>query len=79
MCDRCETIHDDEFDAEDCCKPEVWDVWVCVECGQDYELRQEADECCPHTTGLDHPIGWQTHINTLESAGQLRLLTDDDK
>jgi late competence protein required for DNA uptake (superfamily II DNA/RNA helicase) len=45
-CDRCGEIHDDEYDAIDCCRPIVNKVYLCPECTDVHETKQAAIDCC---------------------------------
>lgn len=46
ICGVCETVHDDEYSAEECCPPEIWEMWQCPVCGENHDLEEEALECC---------------------------------
>jgi len=48
QCPRCDTVHEDEDDAEDCCKPDVETVYICERCEdleKHYRTVKEADAC----------------------------------
>lgn len=46
QCTACDGIHDRYTDAEECCQPDVIDVWQCDKCGEDYESEHDAAGCC---------------------------------
>ncbi len=46
VCEACEERHDTRWDAEECCKPKVKEVWVCEECDEEHQTAQGAEECC---------------------------------
>lgn len=45
-CGRCGEVHDDWWEAEECCQPTVSEVWECGVCGECYDDRDEALKCC---------------------------------
>lgn len=71
-CDRCGDIHDHEYDAEDCCRPEVHQVFLCPTCEDVHEAHDDAVNCCPENEDDVNPY----HVDpiTLERQGQMRLL-----
>lgn len=46
MCSVCESVHDNEYQAEECCPPEVWELWQCPFCEETHDTEEEALECC---------------------------------
>jgi len=46
QCSHCGKVHADEMDAEECCRPEVFDVPCCSLCGQDHDTEEDAKACC---------------------------------
>lgn len=46
MCSVCEREHDDYYEAEECCQPEVWTLYRCEICGETHEDESDAIECC---------------------------------
>jgi hypothetical protein len=72
-CPHCDELHKDHFDAETCCRPAIEEVWLCTECQDEFDAEDEAEACCGGDAILT-PRGWQKHVQTLESAGQLRLV-----
>ena len=69
-CDECDTVHEDEDAARECCQPRTSSGYTCEDCGTFHLMKETAIACCqdepeePHT-----PTGEE-----LEAAGQLRLL-----
>lgn len=47
QCGDCGTLHENEDDAEECCRPEVYEVWRCDSCGKQHDEETEAESCCP--------------------------------
>jgi hypothetical protein len=68
-CGYCNEIHNREYDAEECCRPEVFEVYICPVCDDSHYSEDDAIECCPHD--VDSPI--TVSQAELEAAGQLRL------
>ena len=46
QCSGCNELHEDEDDAENCCRPEVYEVWRCDSCGKRHDEELEAENCC---------------------------------
>lgn len=46
QCSSCDDIHDHEFEAEECCQPEVYEVWQCSDCTKVHEEKARAESCC---------------------------------
>lgn len=46
QCTACNKVHRYPDHAEECCPPEIRDVWICDICGDVYEEKKEAEECC---------------------------------
>ncbi len=46
QCGSCDEIHDFEYLAEDCCQPEINEVYGCMECGSHHNSKNEAIACC---------------------------------
>lgn len=46
ICERCDTVHEYEYRAEECCRPEVYQEWQCAVCGEIYTTKELADACC---------------------------------
>ena len=47
MCGSCNETHEQEWDAEDCCKPDVYEVYLCPVCNDDWGSEESALKCCP--------------------------------
>jgi hypothetical protein len=64
-CGHCEEIHDDEDDAQDCCRPEVRELWGCPECEKVHGEESLAVSCCAELTRCPscHREYGQGHIN----------------
>ena len=71
QCSRCEDVHSDEYDAEECCKPEVWSVFVCDSCDEVHEIQADALACCHDDQNAPGP--YYVDPVELERQGQLRL------
>jgi len=46
-CGSCDEVHASSFAAEDCCKPEPYEVWICPCCGDSHHTEKAAGACCP--------------------------------
>lgn len=53
ICERCDTVHEHEYRAEECCKPDVLEEWQCSTCEECYDDKEIADACCP---SHDEPV-----------------------
>ena len=47
-CGGCNTLHDYEYMAEDCCRPDVTECWECPACERAHNEKEAAESCCPH-------------------------------
>jgi hypothetical protein len=56
ICSVCETVHDDEWAAEECCPPEVWEMWQCPVCEGTHDTEEEALDCYNKCLGNDDPL-----------------------
>lgn len=45
-CGCCNEVHDYESSAEDCCRPEVNEVWTCDLCSEAHSEKEDAVNCC---------------------------------
>ena len=71
-CHGCAELHEDDWDAQNCCPPEK--VYACSVCDQDYFLPDDAESCCPEEEGNDpDALPFISHVE-LEALGQLRLI-----
>ncbi len=77
QCSICDSTWETQYEAEECCQPEVFTVWMCGECDTEYDDKDHAEDCCPEVEPLGTPHGWQSHIDELERAGQTRLSFGD--
>ena len=50
QCSECDEIHDDEDDAQDCCRPTVHELWGCPECAKVHDTEKLALSCCEALT-----------------------------
>lgn len=41
-CGNCSKLHEDEYDAEQCCAPDVDEVYVCKGCKKEFDIEKEA-------------------------------------
>ena len=72
-CDSCGELHDDDDEAEFCCRPNVSETWVCGLCDSENHSEEEAEACCP----LADPLSTEAmrlSVEELEQAGQKRLI-----
>lgn len=72
-CSECGEVHDDHYEAEECCKPEVYDVYACPICKSNFDDIDEAMECiesCAEEKGVDPLMATKEE---LERAGQEKL------
>ncbi len=46
-CGGCGSVYEDNWDADDCCRPDTLEVtlYICEECEQEWETEQEAKDC----------------------------------
>lgn len=44
-CEECGEVHKDEDAAEECCRPEIAEVFVCPSCDEEYEEEKDAETC----------------------------------
>lgn len=56
-CDACYSIFKDEYDAKECCRPRVTEVYICPVCKEDYEDRTAIEKhlSIPHVTNEVEP------------------------
>lgn len=47
-CGNCSRLHEDEYDAEDCCRPETRTVFVCLTCKKEFSEYKEKDAAVCH-------------------------------
>lgn len=71
QCDQCDGIYDHKTYAEECCQPEVHEVYVCPVCSIAHHSESLAIECCD-VDPLNLPI-YLPSKDDLERHGQLRL------
>ncbi|MGS0735529.1 hypothetical protein ACVBEG_02985 [Pseudomonas sp. GG8] len=45
-CGSCSEVHSTHYAAEDCCRPEVGDVWLCDICDAAHDEKDDAEQCC---------------------------------
>lgn len=45
-CLRCNEVHENEDRAEECCRPEVGEVWLCDVCDGAHDDEPDAEKCC---------------------------------
>lgn len=59
VCSHCDTPHDDEYDARDCCRPDVYERYRCTVCRTVHREEGDAHSCCPsvaHGQPMQCPI-----------------------
>lgn len=71
MCEGCDDIHDTEWDAQQCCPPEVTEIWRCPICSDIHYEEQGAILCCGFDPDAPPP---PPSAEELERAGQMRLV-----
>ena len=70
QCNKCDTAHEDEYDARDCCSPGITEGYICPTCETFYIEEDAAIACCQ--VGPEAPP--TPTAQELEAAGQERLL-----
>ena len=74
QCSICGEVHEGYWTAEECCPPEVDEVWLCPECEEIHGTEDEALACCPPAPGEPLSLGAYRKLREeLEAAGQTRL------
>jgi len=63
QCGECHELHDTEDDAEDCCRPNITQVYLCPKCGDACQYKDEAIECCEEDGEKDPD---EEHADALE-------------
>ena len=71
QCESCDGIHNHVFDAEECCRPEIHEVYVCPLCKGVSYTEADAINCCD-IDPLNLPEIRPTR-EELERHGQIRL------
>lgn len=69
-CPDCGELHDDEYDARECCPPQVWAAFVCPICTEEHRDEIAAIDCCGFDPDAPPP---PPSAAELEAAGQMRL------
>lgn len=70
QCSKCDEVHDDELDAEECCRPEAYEVFACPLCDDIHDTEALALQCCDcDEQGDDYHVA----PDVLEHFGQQRL------
>lgn len=46
QCGSCDEVHDYEYLAEECCQPDINEIYGCIECGAHHDEKNEAIKCC---------------------------------
>jgi len=72
-CDACEEIHDDEYCANDCCRPTVSEVYLCPVCAECYLYIANANSYCDDNSDNDDTPVSPVSAAEREAAGQMRL------
>lgn len=70
QCDTGGEIHDEEYDAEDCCPNPYSELYFCPTCNAIYDEIELAKECCSDDVLHDFP----PTPEELEALGQQRLI-----
>lgn len=47
VCSMCDSEHDDEHDAQECCPPDVYQRYRCAICRKLHRSEDIASSCCP--------------------------------
>lgn len=69
-CGDCGTLHSEEYQAIDCCAPEITEVYSCPKCGEEHLCEEDAFACCDMDPDTPPPMA---SPQERERAGQLRL------
>lgn len=56
VCGGCEADHSSRFDAEECCRPEVYTQYKCPGCDELYDTEPEAKTCCGNGRPMQCPV-----------------------
>jgi hypothetical protein len=48
-CGSCNEVHEFHHQAEQCCRPEVNEVWQCDVCEAAHDDKEDAEQCCVHS------------------------------
>ena len=67
-CDECGEVHDNEDDAQDCCRPDVSEGYTCSECHAFHLAAASARDCCPVDSDddpLKRPATFEERSRTL--------------
>lgn len=70
VCGECRELHDEEFEAIECCAPAVHEVYLCPDCQGDHYTEAAARRCCQEQA--EQKEG-RIDYRSLELAGQQRL------
>lgn len=73
LCTECGELHDDEDDAQDCCRPVVREVHQCPICKEHYGRESDAVECVEECSSKDETLVYMASKEELERQGQERL------
>jgi DNA-directed RNA polymerase subunit RPC12/RpoP len=72
-CGNCETLHEDESDAQRCCRPSAQEVWICLVCKEEFD---DKDEIRTHDC-IDPVDGAAAEIEGLPCLCGERLIAED--
>jgi len=69
-CGECSTLHSQEYQAQECCAPEISEIYMCPQCGSEQVCEEDAFDCCDMDPDAPPPMA---SPRDRERAGQLRL------
>jgi hypothetical protein len=78
-CGDCGELHEEPDQAEECCRPEVQDVWICGKCEKTFDVSytkndNKAQEAAANACCCDEEGNEIITLADLEEAGQMRML-----
>ena len=41
LCEECSTLHSEQYQAEECCAPEISEIYLCPKCGSEKLCENE--------------------------------------
>lgn len=70
-CNECYELHDEEYDAMQCCNPD--ELFQCQYCNETYRTMKEAHTCSESHTEQIAAEAYAERMTKLEAMGQERL------
>ena len=73
QCGECGELHSDEYDAKECCRPVIREVYICPICSEKHGEHDAALECIAKCETEDTTSAYMASKAELERQGQERL------